>query len=161
MSNHQVHIYTLLSISTNPTQLNPTDKTSLPEITADAQDPHFAASLRRLGAVQSPQPTLSRTSTYTPPTAFSRPNPAIQILQTRRALASKHEDEIEALGSKAFEGRSFLDAGSIRVILAMRERGIGVREIEREMRVREGVVGKLGPRGLVGNVEGRIGATDL
>lgn len=49
------------------------------------------------------------------------------------------------------EGRRFLDVGLLRRVLVLRdERGMEAREIERVMGLREGVVERLGGRGVVG-----------
>jgi len=67
-------------------------------------------------------------------------------------LAEEAEREFAAMGraSAREQGRQFLDAVTIRQVLVQRERGRGGKEIEREMGLRAGVVGRLGRRGVVG-----------
>ncbi|KAI9879491.1 MAG: hypothetical protein M1830_008367 [Pleopsidium flavum] len=139
-------------------------------INLDAQDPHFAASLRSLGAV-TPSPTFSNSSTFNPsPTSsqqssipnfpsshqqiFPDPtrNPAIQILQARDRLAQEAEQEFIHAGKRGHEGRQFLDVVSLRQVLMLRdEKGLEAGEIERRLGLRGGVVGRLGRRGIVGD----------
>ncbi|KAI9369807.1 hypothetical protein BJX61DRAFT_125903 [Aspergillus egyptiacus] len=124
-------------------------------IDLDGRDPHFAASLRSLGPV-TPTPTLSNSSTFNkahPPqhpgaTVFpTAPNPALLVLSARQRIASEAEAEAEDVGKGSFAGRRYLDAYTIRQVLEMRDRrGLGAGEIERELRLREGVVGALGGR---------------
>ncbi|KAI9715438.1 MAG: hypothetical protein M1812_005914 [Candelaria pacifica] len=146
-------------------------------INLDASDPHFAASLRTLGAVQ-PSPTFSNSSTFnqsqhtnsrtspsqTAPSSTSSSdsypqifpsaavNPAIQILEARSALASAADKEFIEAGKRGHEGRQFLDVVTIRQMLMLRdEKGIGEGEIERRLGLKKGVVGRLGPKGVVGD----------
>ncbi|KAI9742713.1 MAG: hypothetical protein M1835_003039 [Candelina submexicana] len=146
-------------------------------INLDASDPHFAASLRTLGAVQ-PSPTFSNSSTFnrtqratlqtspsqTPPSStspsesypqiFPSPaaNPAIQILDARSVLASAADKEFIEAGKRGHEGRQFLDVTTIRQILMLRdEKAIGEEEIERRLGLKKGVVRRLGPKGVFGD----------
>lgn len=79
-------------------------------------------------------------------------NPALQILRRREELASEAEAEFSRQGAGG-GGRRFLDAVRIREILVSRDqKGMTVEEIEKSMGLAPGVVGKLGPKGIVGDV---------
>ena len=83
-------------------------------------------------------------------------NPALQILSRRAEIAAEAEAEFTRLRGGG-EGRRFLDVGTIREVLAMRDgRGLGAGEIEGRLGLRGGVVGRLGARGVVG--EAGLGA---
>ncbi|PWY93495.1 hypothetical protein BO94DRAFT_563896 [Aspergillus sclerotioniger CBS 115572] len=125
-------------------------------IDLDGRDPDFAASLRTIGPV-TPNPTYSPSSTFThqpAPTVFPpATNPALLVFSSRQRITKAAEQEAEAMGKMDFQGREFLDALTIRQVLAMRDRqGLGEREIERVLRLKKGVVGKLGVRGVVGDI---------
>ncbi|KAI4787000.1 hypothetical protein E4T44_13757, partial [Aureobasidium sp. EXF-8845] len=118
------------------------------EINLDASDPDFARSLRQLGAVQ-PNPTLSPSSTFAahPSSHFPNPygqqgnntaapaqrlNPALRVLQARAELAAEAENEFLEAGKTGGAGRRFLDIGTLRNIIAMRDdRNMSAAEIER------------------------------
>ncbi|EED16453.1 conserved hypothetical protein [Talaromyces stipitatus ATCC 10500] len=142
-------------------------------IDLDARDPHFAASLRSIGPV-TPNPTFSHSSTFnrfpasrqsqtTPspghtdgsgvaPSVFpdANNNPALLVLSSRSRIAKAAEQELESIGRQSHQGREFLDAMTIRQVLTMRDRqGLKDEEIERLLRLKKGVVGRLGEMGVV------------
>lgn len=145
----------------------------------DSQDPDldFAARLSQLGPVQ-PHPTQSNSSTFNethqapshPSSSQFQPsasapsqsifpnakqNPAVLLLTARYRLAEEAEQEFANIGRRGSPGRQFLDVITIRQILVLRdERGVSDAEIERSLGLREGVVGWLGRRGVVGASEG-------
>ncbi|PYH97237.1 hypothetical protein BO71DRAFT_427308, partial [Aspergillus ellipticus CBS 707.79] len=137
-------------------------------IDLDGRDPDFAASLRTIGPV-TPNPTFSRSSTVSQSPSYpSRPaaaaaaaptvfppatNPALLVFSARQRLTKAAEQEAEAMGRTNFAGREFLDALTIRQVLAMRDRqGLKAGEIERLLRLKHGVVERLGGRGVVGDI---------
>ncbi|KAL2818819.1 hypothetical protein BDW59DRAFT_165355 [Aspergillus cavernicola] len=137
-----------------------TEKSSA--IDLDGRDPHFAASLRSLGPV-TPSPTFSPSSTFNqhpgaPSGSGSRQtifptasNPALLTITARQRINKEADQEAEELGRDTFAGRSYLDALTVRQVLELRDRsGVGDGEIERVLRLKEGVVGRLGPVGVVG-----------
>ncbi|KAL1643160.1 hypothetical protein SLS58_005129 [Diplodia intermedia] len=90
---------------------------------------------------------------YGPPSGAAMPprthNPALTILSARDRLAAEAEREFADLGSSK-GGRRFLDVVELRKVLVLRDRrGRSAGEIERLLGLREGVVGRLGPRGVV------------
>ncbi|KAL9136443.1 MAG: hypothetical protein Q9175_002355 [Cornicularia normoerica] len=145
-------------------------------INLDASDPDFAQSLRSLGPVQ-PSSTLSNSSTFNPspspsshgsksspnqshPQVFPNPskNPALMVLTARERLLQQAEVEFAKTGRED-GGKSFLDVSTIRQLLVLRdEKGMGGEEIEKRLGLAQGVVDRLGPRSVVGDV--RIGKVD-
>ncbi|KMP06623.1 hypothetical protein CIRG_06304 [Coccidioides immitis RMSCC 2394] len=166
--------YPLTIKDSGKARLELASRTKTEAIDLDARDPHFAASLRSIGPVI-PNPTLSHSSTFNRPPATttstsisssssssstssfsatpSPPNPAIQILSARSNLAKFAEQELESFGKQSHAGRQFLDVVTIKQILGMRDReGIGPDMIERHYRLKAGLVGRLGAKGVVGEV---------
>ncbi|BCS21008.1 uncharacterized protein APUU_21440S [Aspergillus puulaauensis] len=136
-----------------------TEKSSA--IDLDGRDPHFAASLRSIGAVK-PSPTFSHSSTFNQtqqgqdhhpvqphsPTVFpTASNPALLVVTARQRATREAESEAEEMGRGGFSGRRYLDALTIRQALAMRDRqGLPEGEIERTLRLKQGAVGRIGGR---------------
>lgn len=140
---------------TSTTQTNHPSTTKA--IDLDGRDPDFAAQLRTIGPV-TPNPTFSPSSTFArqqpAPTVFPpASNPALLVFSARQRLTKAAEQELEAMGRSGFQGREYLDALTIRQVLAMRDRqGLSAEEIERLLRLKSGVVGRLGERGVVGDI---------
>lgn len=81
-------------------------------------------------------------------------NPALRVLEARAQLASEAEREFLETGKRGSEGRRFLDIGTLRSVVTLRDqRGMEAKEIERQLGLKSGIVARLGPKGLVG-VEG-------
>ncbi|KAI9695222.1 MAG: hypothetical protein M1820_008794 [Bogoriella megaspora] len=132
-------------------------------INLDSADPAFAQSLRSIGPVQ-PNPQLSNSSTFPasstntttgqqtqphfPTEQQLASNPALTLLNRRRELQEQAEEEFRSHGKRG-QGRQFLDAITIGRILKMRDEGIRFEEIERRMELRQGVVQRLGRKGVV------------
>ncbi|KAE8158975.1 Oligosaccharyltransferase subunit Ribophorin II-domain-containing protein [Aspergillus tamarii] len=130
-------------------------------IDLDGRDPDFAATLRGIGPV-SPAPTLSNSSTFASgaqrgdsvQTVFPQAaNPALLVVTARQKIAKAAEREVELVGRPGFTGREYLDALTIRQALSMRDRqGMPSGEIERLLRLKRGVVDRLGKKGVVSEV---------
>jgi hypothetical protein len=131
-------------------------------IDLDGRDPDFAASLRSIGPV-TPNPTFSRTSTFNPgpiqqqnanqPVFPTAANPALLVLTARQTAAKAAQEEAEQIGRPGFAGREFVDAWTIRQALTMRDRqGLSLGEIEGMLKLKKGVLGRLGAKGIVGEV---------
>ena len=89
-------------------------------------------------------------------------NPAIQILTARSNLTTAAEIEFSQTGKTGFIGREFLDVMLIRQALALRDDGgLEEKEIERRLGLKEGIVRKLGRRGVVGDVSVGFGETSV
>ncbi|KAI0178816.1 hypothetical protein GGR52DRAFT_274829 [Hypoxylon sp. FL1284] len=130
-------------------------------IRADGADPDpnpltdaaFSRRLQQMG-VATPNPTLSNSSTASPNNqrpagaapAFPEPaqNPTLSALEARRRLQERAEAEFEKPGV----AREFLDVGTLSHALALQARGTPAPDIESRLRLKTGVVGRLGPRGV-------------
>lgn len=125
----------------------------------DARNPSLDARLRSVGAVQL-NPTAATSSPallqgehahkHEPrePPSFAH-SPVIAMLAARERIADDAASEIEAGGDK--DGRrQFLDVHTIRQILMLRDdRGLSTKEIEDQLRLKPGVVDRLGEKGVV------------
>ncbi|RDL38802.1 Uncharacterized protein BP5553_03142 [Venustampulla echinocandica] len=160
--------------------VHPNSKAPPPDdaaINTEAPDPDlnpaYQARLQQLGAVQ-PNPTLSNSSTFNSPASSTNPqqepssfqpsastpsqsvfpsassNPAVSLLTARYRLAEEAEREFEEIGKRGAKGRQFVDVFTLKQVLVMRERGMMNEQIERTLELKEGVVGRLGRRGVVG-----------
>jgi hypothetical protein len=142
-------------------------------IDLDARDPDFGSRLSQLGPVQ-PAPTRSNSSTFAPTpqvvksSSFSEStrspflgqqgfpstssNPALLVVQARNRFTKLFEEESESLGRGSFQGRTLISAAEIKALLSMRDSGERLPgEIEKQLRLRAGVLGSLGPHGMVEN----------
>lgn len=132
-------------------------------------DPDFSAAfserLKQMGVAQ-PHPTFSPSSTagspspdaahHFPPPPGNYPsaadNATLTVLQARRQLQERAELEFEGMGRPGDKGKEFLDVGTIRDVLALRQRGEAAGDIEARLGLRRGVVDRLGARGVVTSV---------
>ncbi|OJJ44557.1 hypothetical protein ASPZODRAFT_18134 [Penicilliopsis zonata CBS 506.65] len=138
-------------------------------IDLDGRDPDFAASLRSIGPV-TPVPTLSNSSIFNrdphslnrsqnqthnhyQPAVFPSPsNPALLVVTARQRLTQAAEREAEAFGRQSHAGREFLDILTIRQALSMRDsQGVPEAEVEKVLRLKKGVLSRLG-RGVVSEI---------
>jgi hypothetical protein len=77
-------------------------------------------------------------------------NPALLVLSSRSRITKAAEQELESFGRPSHPGREYLDAMTIRQVLTMRDRQkLGDGDIERMLRLKKGVVSRLGERGVV------------
>ncbi len=80
------------------------------------------------------------------------------VLTARERLQRQAEVDFAKTG-RGDGGKSFLDVSTIRQLIVLRdEKGMGGEEIEESLGLAHGVVGRLGPRGVIGDV--RIGKVD-
>ncbi|KAL2133827.1 hypothetical protein VTI74DRAFT_1593 [Chaetomium olivicolor] len=124
--------------------------------------PDFAERLRQMGIVQ-PNPTFSPSSIASPfpnapgvkqplstprfPSTFS--NTTLSVLEVRRRLEARAKHELEIMGRSTDKGREFLDIGTVKQILVLRQRGESASVIEERLGLKPGVVARLGPEGVV------------
>ena len=138
-------------------------------INLDASDPQFAASLRSLGPV-TPTSALSNSSHFpsVPSTKPSNPdqrifpdpsrNPAVLILTARNNLAREAEAELARVRYEGERKRRFLDIITVRQVLMMRdEKHMAEADIEQKLGLEDGVVKRLGKKGVVAEVGMGIG----
>lgn len=53
------------------------------------------------------------------------------------------------MGKSTDRGKEFLDIGTVKQILVLRQGGISATDIEARLRLKAGVVARLGPQGMV------------
>ncbi|KAK3694918.1 hypothetical protein B0T22DRAFT_437965 [Podospora appendiculata] len=127
-------------------------------------NPNFASRLKQMGIAQ-PNPTFSPSSTastappdidaahyqgHAPPQfPPASSNVTLGVLEARRQLELRAEDELNNIGKSSDQGKEFLDIATIRNILVLRQRGESASTIEIRLRLKPGVVGRLGPLGIV------------
>ncbi|TRX96525.1 hypothetical protein FHL15_002797 [Xylaria flabelliformis] len=98
-------------------------------------------------------PPKARSSNTTSTTAFYPPpsrNRTLNALEARRDLQARAEAEFE----DPSRGREFLDAGLLRKALLLLNSGVEARDIEAKLKLKSGVVARLGPRGIAVPVGG-------
>ncbi|KAK4157774.1 hypothetical protein C8A00DRAFT_11425 [Chaetomidium leptoderma] len=139
-------------------------------IRADSMDPNgperisadFAGRLQKMGIVQ-PNPTYSPSSIASPfsdasgiEQSLSTPrfpsaskNATLGALEVRRQLEARARGELENMGKSTDKGREFLDIGTVKQILVLRQGGASATDIETRLRLKPGVVARLGPQGIV------------
>ncbi len=129
----------------------------------DARDPQFGSALRQLGAARSiterkPNEEYFPTSSqpmHSGPNIFpsQMDNPAVMLVQARRRIARQVEEELENQGRPSFKGRTLVSAQEIRQALSLRdEGGKETQEVEKQMRLRPGILEQLAAKGVVANV---------
>ncbi|KAH6853546.1 hypothetical protein B0I37DRAFT_9383 [Chaetomium sp. MPI-CAGE-AT-0009] len=138
-------------------------------IRADSIDPNqpefsaeFADRLQKMGIVQ-PNPTYSpssiaspflstpgsKSSASSPQYPSSSSNVTLGVLEARRLLEARAREELENMGKSTEKGREFLDIGTVKQILVLRQGGASAADIEARLRLKPGLVATLGPRGVV------------
>ena len=121
--------------------------------------PAFADRLKQMGVAQ-PNTTFSPSSTAAPfpvvslasPYPPSSSNATLGVLKARRRLQAHADEEFRQLGKPGSQGREHLDVGIVKNILTLRQRGESAAEIESRLKLKPGVVSKLGPLGIVSPV---------
>ncbi|KAM7193562.1 hypothetical protein V8F20_008335 [Naviculisporaceae sp. PSN 640] len=129
----------------------------------------FASRLQKMGIAQ-PNPIYSPSSTANVkpssssrnadiimrPSDFAAPqfpaasnNATLGALEARRQLEQRAQQEFDLMGKPGYQGREFLDISTIRNILVMRQRGDSPSNIETRLRLKPGVVARLGRPGVV------------
>lgn len=84
----------------------------------------------------------------------------MQVLNRRREI--QRAAEAEFAGTSIGEGgnqRTYLDVVTLRRVLVLRDRGVADAEIEKEMGLRDGLVRRLGRKGVV-SAAGLVGLVD-
>ncbi|KAI0149904.1 hypothetical protein F4776DRAFT_659798 [Hypoxylon sp. NC0597] len=118
-------------------------------------NPAFSQRLKQMG-VATPNPTMSNSSTASPypvfpdqgPQGSNFPSPSqnatLSALESRQRLQEAAELEFERPG----QGKEFLDVGTLKQILVMQARDTPAPDIEKRLRLKSGVVDRLGPKGV-------------
>jgi hypothetical protein len=76
-------------------------------------------------------------------------NPSLSVLRNRLAHDQAREAELEQQSVGANIGTRFLSAENIQRVLRLRNRGVDSVTIEKQLKLKPGVVEKLGRKGLV------------
>ncbi|KAJ4327917.1 hypothetical protein N0V84_001590 [Fusarium piperis] len=141
------------------------DGTKDEALRADSMDPDFPTGdfsrrLQQMGIAQ-PNPTYSPSSTASsqlgpqaplgPSFAPSRSNPTLVALEARQRLQDEAEEDFAAIG-RGVEGRRFLDMRTVVDAMKLRDRGVADKEIESRLRIQPGLLGRLGPQGILSHV---------
>ncbi|KAK3393671.1 hypothetical protein B0H63DRAFT_23590 [Podospora didyma] len=121
----------------------------------------FANRLKQMG-IAKPNPTYSPSSIATPaPDAASYQslsgskfspatgNATLGVLESRRRLQELADQEFDDIGKSGDRGREFLDIATIRDALILRQRGEPASSIEARLRLKPGVIARLGSSGIV------------
>lgn len=121
----------------------------------DAVSGDFSRRLQEMGIVQ-PNPTFSPSSIADPgipdgPSAPlgpmyppSRKNATLSVLEARRRLQQQAEEELESMGRNSSQGRRFVDMRTMVEAIQLRDRGFPPAEIEHRLRLKPGLMNRLG-----------------
>lgn len=122
----------------------------------------FSAPASSSASSASPSTYTQTSSSLSPPshsrerphTTSYHPSPSqnrtLNALEARGHLQERADAEFE----DPTKGREFLDAGMLRKMLLLQNRGMEAREIESRLKLKSGVVARLGPKGITIPVEG-------
>lgn len=156
-----------------PSQVHPNPETSPPSETKDAhidldgRDPQFGSALKKLGPAisvaraaphesafpTSSQPPLGQQGQNIFPSNSPKTNPSLRIVEARERINQQFDEEAEGLGRASFTGRTLMSAKDIREALRMRDQGgMSTEEIEKQLRLKSGILSRLGRPGVFGNV---------
>ncbi|KAK4170360.1 hypothetical protein QBC43DRAFT_224595 [Cladorrhinum sp. PSN259] len=122
----------------------------------------FADRLKHMGIAQ-PNPTYSPSSIAQPfvdasgiGQSISKPsfpaasnNATLSVLEARRHLERRAQEELENFGTSRDKGREFVNISVVKQILALRERGESASRIEQHLNLKPGLVARLGKKGIV------------
>jgi len=87
------------------------------------------------------------------PSADPAKNPALMVVQARERIGKQWEEERESLGRGSFAGRTLISAKEITEVLKLRDqKGMDSGEIEKQLRLKGGLVARLGASDVVANV---------
>lgn len=89
----------------------------------------------------------------------ARDNQTLNVLEARKRLQERADAELENLGRRG-EGREFMDVGTIRKVLLLRQQGVDEGDIERRFGLKRGSVRRLGDGWSVQAVEGGVRAQE-
>lgn len=117
-------------------------------------DAAFSQRLRQMG-IATPNPTMSNSSTASPIAGSlsthaasrspSQQNTTLNALDARRRI----QESVDIQSQNPSAGREYVDVGVLRQILMMQDRGFAAPDIEKRLRLKSGVVARVGPPGVV------------
>ena len=143
----------------------PPSGTRSEHIDLDGRDPDFGSKLSRLGPAvsvghakpgqqafpTSSRPPLGQQGKNIFPTQDAKHNPSLLVVQARGQTGKKWEEEQDDMGKSTFEGRTLISAKEIRDVLEMRGRGMESGDIEKQLRLKRGIVERLGAKEAIAN----------
>lgn len=156
-----------------PSQVHPDPHMSPPtdtkdtHIDLDGRDPQFGAALQRLGPAipveraapqqgafpTSSQPPLGQQGQNIFPSRSPQANSSLRIVEARKKIAERYDHEMEGLGRASFPGRSLITAKEVREAMLQRDSlGKSSQEIEKQMKLKPGILDELAKKGLYANV---------
>jgi hypothetical protein len=153
---------TAAQVHPDPSQAPPSS-TKSQHIDLDGRDPQFGSRLAQIGPVQPVSQSPSNQHQFPPsaspsrqgrsifPSTSAATNPAVLVVEARERINKLWEAENESVGRGSFQGRTMISAAQIRDVLSMKESGMESGEIERRMRLRAGLVKRLGVGSVVAN----------
>lgn len=148
-------------------QTSPATDTKEAHIDLDGRDPQFGAALQRLGpaiAVEravpqsgafptSSQPPLGQQGQNIFPSQSLQTNSSLRIVEARKRIAEQYDQQMEGLGRASFSGRTLITAKEVREALLQRDHlGKTSQEIEKQMKLKPGILDELARKGLYANV---------
>ncbi|KIW12308.1 hypothetical protein PV08_09585 [Exophiala spinifera] len=130
-------------------------------IELDGRDPQFGSRLQRIGPVKlpsgvRPEEAFPTSSEPMQPAHNLFPstqnNPAVILTQARQRINKQWEFEGENGGRPSFPGRTLLNSKEIKEALRMRDEvGKTSQEVEKQMKLKPGVLDQLVAKGMVAN----------
>ncbi|KAK5064423.1 hypothetical protein LTR84_000256 [Exophiala bonariae] len=152
---------TAAQVHPNPVSHPPSEQKS-EHIDLDGRDPHFGSALRKIGVAKPVSETKPHEDAF--PTS-SRPmnsgqnifpstknNPAILLVQAREKFGKQFEVEVDSRGRAGFAGRTLLSAKEIKEVFTLRDDGAKLpQQVEKELRLKPGILEQLAPQGVVAN----------
>lgn len=150
----------------DPAQAPPSD-TKDAHVELDARDPQFGDALKRLGPAisveraaphqaafpTSSQPPLGQQGKNIFPSSDPTANPSLMIVKARDRINQKYDEEVEGIGRSSSGGRTLVSAKDIKEAIRMRDQGgMSSEEIEKQLRLKSGILSRLGKPGVFANV---------
>ena len=133
---------------------------------SDLPTSDFSRRLQQMGVAQ-PNPTFSPSSTanssldpadtgfHHPPGpvfASSKQNTTLSVLDARRCLQQRAEEDFEAMGRASSTGRQFIDMRTMIDALQLLDRGLSRAQVEKQLKLRPSVLNQLGRSGIITHV---------
>lgn len=156
-----------------PSQVHPDPAVAPPSenkdahIDLDGRDPQFGDALKRLGPAisveraaphqgafpTSSQPPLGQQGQNIFPSSDPTTNPSLMIVKARERINQQFDNEAEDIGRASAGGRTLISAKDIKEALKMRDQGgMSSEEVEKQLRLKPGILSRLGKPGVFGNV---------
>lgn len=161
------------NVPNEASQVHPDPTTSPPSdtrdehIDLDARDPQFGDALKRLGPAisveraapgqgsfpTSSQPPLGQQGKNIFPAGDPKSNPSLMIVKARERINQQYDVEADEVGRSSAGGRTLVSAKDIKEALKMRDQGgMSSEEIEKQLRLKSGILKRLGKPGVFANV---------